>query len=95
MRHFPNSRSTIRGTWTQTDWGGWRDKEELAKGITNWSLDREPFALETRVPGIFCAGDVRRGSVKRVASTVGENSMSFAYLHEYLALTDTHSQVSA
>jgi thioredoxin reductase (NADPH) len=61
------------------------------RDITTWSLDREPFALETSVPGIFCAGDVRRGSVKRVASSVGEGSMSIAYIHEYLALTDTHS----
>jgi thioredoxin reductase (NADPH) len=57
------------------------------RDITTWSLDREPFALETSVPGIFCAGDVRHGSVKRVASSVGEGSMSIAYIHEYLAGT--------
>jgi thioredoxin reductase (NADPH) len=56
------------------------------RDITTWSLDREPFALETNIPGIFCAGDVRHGSVKRVASGVGEGSMSIAYIHEYLAL---------
>ena len=61
------------------------------RDITTWSCEREPFALETSVPGIFSAGDVRRGSVKRVASSVGEGSMSIAYIHEYLALTDTHS----
>jgi thioredoxin reductase (NADPH) len=61
------------------------------RDITTWSLDREPFALESSIPGIFCAGDVRRGSVKRVASSVGEGSMSIAYIHEYLALTDAHS----
>jgi thioredoxin reductase (NADPH) len=54
--------------------------------MTTWSLDREPFALETSIPGIFCAGDVRHGSVKRVASGVGEGSMSIAYIHEYLAV---------
>jgi thioredoxin reductase (NADPH) len=57
------------------------------RDITAWSIDREPFALETSIPGIFCAGDVRRGSVKRVASGVGEGSMSIAYIHEYLALS--------
>jgi thioredoxin reductase (NADPH) len=56
------------------------------RDLTSWPLDREPFALETSIPGIFCAGDVRRGSVKRVASGVGEGSMSIAYIHEYLAL---------
>jgi thioredoxin reductase (NADPH) len=57
------------------------------RDITTWSLDREPFALETSIPGMFCAGDVRHGSVKRVASSVGEGSMSIAYIHEYLAVT--------
>ena len=65
------------------------------RDMTTWSLDREPFALETSIPGIFCAGDVRHGSVKRVASSVGEGSMAIAFIHEYLALTDTHSQGSA
>jgi len=56
------------------------------RDLETWSLEREPFALETSMPGIFCAGDVRHGSVKRVASGVGEGSMSIAYIHEYLAL---------
>jgi thioredoxin reductase (NADPH) len=60
------------------------------RDITTWSLDREPFALETSMPGIFCAGDVRHGSVKRVASGVGEGSMAIAFIHEYLTLTNTH-----
>src|SRR5580693_171335 len=64
------------------------------RDITTWPLDREPLALETSIPGIFCAGDVRHGSVKRVASSVGEGSMSIAFIHEYLGLTDTHSQGS-
>jgi thioredoxin reductase (NADPH) len=64
------------------------------RDLTTWSLDREPFALETSIPGIFCAGDVRHGSVKRVASGVGEGSMSIAFIHEYLALTDMHPQGS-
>jgi thioredoxin reductase (NADPH) len=57
------------------------------RDISTWPLEREPFALETSVPGIFCAGDVRHGSIKRVASAVGEGSMSIAYIHDYLTLT--------
>jgi len=59
------------------------------RDLTTWALDREPFALETSIPGIFCAGDVRHGSVKRVASSVGEGSIAIAFIHEYLALTTT------
>jgi thioredoxin reductase (NADPH) len=57
------------------------------RDLTGWSLEREPFPLETSLPGIFCAGDVRHGSIKRVASGVGEGSMSIAFIHQYLALT--------
>jgi thioredoxin reductase (NADPH) len=49
-----------------------------------WSLDRSPFLLETSVPGIFAVGDVRSTSVKRVASAVGEGSISVAFVHQYL-----------
>ena len=49
-------------------------------------LDREPYYLETNMPGIFAAGDVRHGSVKRVASAVGEGSMAIAFVHQYLAM---------
>ncbi len=48
------------------------------------ALGREAFALETSLPGVFCAGDVRHGSVKRVASGVGEGSMAVAFIHQYL-----------
>jgi thioredoxin reductase (NADPH) len=51
----------------------------------NWPLDRDPFLLETSVPGIFVAGDVRHGSVKRVASGVGEGSISISFIHQYLS----------
>jgi thioredoxin reductase (NADPH) len=50
-----------------------------------WKLDREPFLLETCVPGIFAAGDVRSGAMNRVASAVGEGSMAIKFVHEYLA----------
>lgn len=49
-----------------------------------WSLDRDPFLLETSVAGIFAAGDVRLGSTKRVASAVGEGSASVGMIHKYL-----------
>ena len=50
-----------------------------------WKIDREPFLLETCVPGIFAAGDVRAGAMNRVASAVGEGSMAIKFVHEYLA----------
>jgi thioredoxin reductase (NADPH) len=49
-----------------------------------WPLKREPFLLETSVPGIFVAGDVRARSIKRVASAVGEGSMAVSLIHQYL-----------
>jgi len=50
----------------------------------NWPAKREPYLLETSCPGIFAAGDVRHGSVKRVASAVGEGSITVALVHQYL-----------
>lgn len=50
-----------------------------------WTLERPPFALETSVPGVFAAGDVRLDSMKRVASAVGEGAMSIYLVHRYLA----------
>ena len=50
----------------------------------HWELDRDPYLLETSVPGIFACGDVRSGPVKRVASAVGEGSMAIAFVHQYL-----------
>ncbi|BAC90620.1 gll2679 [Gloeobacter violaceus PCC 7421] len=52
-----------------------------------WSLDRAPYFLETSVPGSFAAGDVRHGSVKRVASAVGEGAMAVTFAHKYLEET--------
>ncbi len=49
-----------------------------------WTLDRQPFLLETNVPGIFAAGDVRHGSTKRVAAGVGEGSIAVQLVHQYL-----------
>ena len=50
-----------------------------------WKLDREPFLLETCIPGVFAAGDVRAGAMNRVASAVGEGAMAIKFVHEYLA----------
>jgi thioredoxin reductase (NADPH) len=50
-----------------------------------WHADRDPYLLEASVPGIFAVGDVRRGSVKRVASGVGEGSVAVSFVHQYLS----------
>lgn len=65
------------------------DKDFVRTGISvaespHWTAKRQPFLLETSQPGVFAAGDVRSGSVKRVASAVGEGSMSVQFVHEYL-----------
>lgn len=50
-----------------------------------WKLNRDPFLLETSMPGIFAAGDVRSGAMNRVASAVGEGSMAISFVHKYLS----------
>ena len=63
-----------------------RDVSDLvAKAQGHWPLERDPFLLETSLPGVFAAGDVRHGSIKRVAAGVGEGSMAIAFVHQYLA----------
>jgi thioredoxin reductase (NADPH) len=52
----------------------------------DWPLERQPYFLETSVPGVFAAGDVRGQSVKRVASAVGEGAMAVTLIHRYLEL---------
>ena len=54
-----------------------------------WELDRDPYLLETSVPGVFACGDVRFGPVKRVAAAVGEGSMAIAFVHQYLREAET------
>ena len=61
------------------------DLFSVGKPPARWPVDREPFYLEASVPGIFAAGDVRHGSVKRVASAVGEGAMAVAFMHRYLS----------
>ena len=61
------------------------DLPEHGERPADWPLDRDPLALETSVPGLFAAGDVRHGSTKRVAGAVGEGSMAVQFVHEHLA----------
>jgi thioredoxin reductase (NADPH) len=84
------------GAYPNTDWMGEtiaRDNrgfilsgaELLSDGTApRWTLEREPFLLETSLPGVFVAGDVRRSSMKRVASAVGEGAMAVYLVHQYL-----------
>ena len=51
-----------------------------------WNADRQPLLLETSMPGVFATGDRRHGSVKRMASTVGEESIAIQMVHEYINL---------
>jgi thioredoxin reductase (NADPH) len=51
---------------------------------SGWTADRDPYLLETNVPGIFAVGDVRHGAVRRVASAVGQGSVAISFVHEYL-----------
>jgi thioredoxin reductase (NADPH) len=75
----------IRDQWGYICTG--RDVMDLIedRDVGMWPLERDPYLLETSVPGIFAAGDVRHGSIKRVASSVGEGSMAIAFVHQYLA----------
>ena len=87
------------GAMPRTDWLG-GDVSRSDKGFVvtgqdllasadaaRWPLARAPYALETSVPGVFAAGDVRLDSMKRVASAVGEGAMSVYLVHRYLATT--------
>ncbi|MDQ3695317.1 MAG: FAD-dependent oxidoreductase [Chloroflexota bacterium] len=60
-----------------------------------WGFARDPYLLETSIPGVFAVGDVRHGSIKRVASGVGEGSMAIAVVHQYLALSAPAARVGA
>ena len=52
-----------------------------------WMLDRQPFLLETSIPGVFAVGDVRHGSIKRIAAGVGEGSTAIQLIHQYMMNT--------
>jgi thioredoxin reductase (NADPH) len=67
------------------DGDGFVETGPRVSGAGTWSLRRQPFFLETSEPGIFAAGDVRLGSIKRVASAVGEGAMAVHFVHQNLA----------
>lgn len=86
------------GALPRTDWlGNLIERDERGFILTGpdlmrggehpkgWTLERDPFLLETNIPGIFAVGDVRHGSVKRVASGVGEGSVAVQFIHQYLS----------
>ena len=56
----------------------------MGTGPKNWKLRRDPFPLETSIPGIFAAGDIRQGAVRRVASAVGQGAIAISQVHQYL-----------
>jgi thioredoxin reductase (NADPH) len=93
-----NSMFIFIGALPRTDWlGDLVERDERGFILTGsdlfingsrpkgWALDRDPFLLETNIPGIFAVGDVRHGSVKRVASGVGEGSVAVQFIHQYLS----------
>ena len=57
--------------------------------------NRQPYLLETNLPGFFCVGDVRHDSIKRVSSSVGEGSMAIAFVHQYLAMIGSNQEAQA
>ena len=77
----------LDGTVTRDDHGfvcAGHDLLVEGKVPDSWPLDRPPYHLETSVPGVFAAGDVRAESAKRVASAVGEGAMAVMLVHRYL-----------
>ena len=99
-RHECGGLFIFIGADAETDWlpaSIARDKRGYVltgddlKKAGSWSQSRDPYLLETSVPGVFACGDVRLSPVKRVASAVGEGSMAIAFVHQYLA-TDAQSR---
>lgn len=61
------------------------DVTQHHNGVAKWPLQRDPFLLETNVPGVFVAGDIRRHSMKRIVSATGEGAMAIHFVHQYLS----------
>jgi thioredoxin reductase (NADPH) len=74
-------------------WGYIVTGDDLARAGAAWPADRTPLHFETSLPGVFAIGDVRHGSIKRVASAVGEGSVAIRAIHDYLGLSPTRSHV--
>jgi thioredoxin reductase (NADPH) len=93
------------GADAETDWlppeiavdpkGGFVLTGADAAASGQWELERDPYLLETSVPGIFACGDVRFSPVKRVAAAVGEGSMAIAFVHQYLREAATSDEPTA
>jgi thioredoxin reductase (NADPH) len=75
-------RAIVRDRWGFIETGS--DLVQEGKLPEGWPLQRQPLPLETSIPGVFAAGDVRRRSVKRVAAAVGEGARCIQSLHQYL-----------
>jgi thioredoxin reductase (NADPH) len=92
----PNT-TWLHGCWIELDRGGFvltgHNLTEVALAGAGWAEDRKPHALETSIPGVFAIGDVRAGSIKRVAAAVGEGAAVVAQLHAYLS--DLHHREPA
>jgi thioredoxin reductase (NADPH) len=82
--HTEEFRPTLRAD----DRGFLLTGPDLGGRPADWPLDRDPYPLESCVPGVFVAGDVRHGSIKRVASAVGEGAMAVQLIHRFLADRD-------
>ncbi len=84
-----SARCRIRGSPVERDEHGHvltgRDLVRGGAGPAGWTLERPPLLAETSLPGLFAVGDVRHGSMKRVAAAVGEGSTVVRLVHEYLA----------
>jgi thioredoxin reductase (NADPH) len=78
----------LRGKLTADDRGFLVTGRDLGGRPASWPLDRDPYPLESCLPGVFVAGDVRHGSIKRVASAVGEGAMAVQLIHQFLAGRD-------
>ena len=76
----------LPATVARDDWGFVLTGPDLVAAGAPWPLERPPFPLETSLPGLFAAGDVRHGSVKRVASAVGEGAIAIKQVHDRLEL---------
>ena len=88
---WPNT-NWLEGVVARDRWGYVLTGDDLTQDGTAWPDERAPLPFETSLPGVFAVGDVRHGSVKRVASAVGEGSIAVRSVHDYLALSTTRSQ---
>jgi thioredoxin reductase (NADPH) len=82
----------LQGVVARDRWGYILTADDLAREGAAWPDQRRPLPFETNLAGVFAAGDVRHGSIKRVASAVGEGSVAIRSVHDFLALTATRSQ---